>query len=183
MYVGCSRSIVGIECAPRWDLSTLIRKKQFYMIYEIEFTRPWSGQCEWWKKFPSDFTNELKLNKSYIWQTMEFDEFFMTSILSELTIEELNHMITTSRGLSFCFVGLSLHAARHHWWIVGTMRIILMVNNSRLESYNCSNPLKEVLIIFWWKSKYFSLTDRIESMGSHIKRSWLIRPLNHDFES
>ena len=41
---------------------------------------------------------ELKLIKSYIWQTMRFDKFFMISILSELMIEELNHTLTTLRG-------------------------------------------------------------------------------------
>ena len=32
------------------------------------------------KEFSSDFINKLKSNKFYIWQTMEFDEFFMTFI-------------------------------------------------------------------------------------------------------
>ena len=36
---------------------------------------------------------------------MEFDEFFITSILSELTIEELNYMLTIPRGSSFYFAG------------------------------------------------------------------------------
>ena len=66
------------------------------------------------KKFASGFTNELNSNKSYIWQMMRFDEFFITSILSGLTIEELNHMITTPRGSSFCSAGLPLYIAKHH---------------------------------------------------------------------
>ena len=45
---------------------------------------------------------------------MWFDEFFMTSTLLGLTIEELNHMVTTPRGSSFYSVGLPLHAARRH---------------------------------------------------------------------
>ena len=124
------------------------------------------------KKFSSGFTNELKSNKSYIWQTIGFDEFSITSILSELTeltIEKLNHTITTCRDSSFCSAGLQLHAARHHWWIVGPTKIILIDNNSRLVSWNF-NPLKRVSMIFWRKSKYFSLSDRIESMKSHKKK-------------
>ena len=35
-----------------------------------------------------------------------FNEFFLTSILSELMIEKLNYMITTPRGLSFYSTGL-----------------------------------------------------------------------------
>ena len=30
---------------------------------------------------------------------IRFDEFFITSILSELIMEELNHMLTTFKGL------------------------------------------------------------------------------------
>ena len=122
------------------------------------------------KEFPSDFTNELKLNKSYIWQIMRFDEFFIIFVLSELTIEELNHTVTTSRGSSFYSVELPLHTARRHWWIVGPTRIILMVNNFWLVSWNCFNSLKEISIIFWWRSKCFLLLDIIEPMGSHIKK-------------
>ena len=84
------------------------------------------------KEFLSGITNEFKSNKFYVWQMMGFDEFFITSVLSRLTIEELNHMVTTSRGSSFCSIGLSLHATRHHWWIVGSTKIILIVNNSWL---------------------------------------------------
>ena len=121
------------------------------------------------KKFLSGFINELKLNKSYIWQMMGFDKFFMTFILSKLTIEELNHTVTAPRDSFFYFIGLPLHTARHHWWIVGPMIIILMVKNSRLVSWNYFNQFKRVLMIFWWRSKYFLLSDRIEPMGSHIK--------------
>ena len=64
--------------------------------------------------FLSNFINELKSNKSYIRQMMRLEEFFMTSVLSRLMIEELNHMVSTPRGSSFYSVGLSLHTARHH---------------------------------------------------------------------
>ena len=67
------------------------------------------------KEFSLDFINELKLNKSYIWQTMEFDEFFITSILSGLMIEELNYMVTIPRGSFFYSTRLLLHAAKCDW--------------------------------------------------------------------
>ena len=136
------------------------------------------------KEFSLDFTNELKLNKSYIWQMIGFDDFFITSILSELKIKELNHIVTISRDSFFYSTGLPLHAIRRHWWIMKPTRIILMVNNSWLVNWNYFNLLKKVSIIFWWRSKYFSLPDRIESMGSHIKEifdwsDWWIMILNH----
>ena len=66
------------------------------------------------KEFSSGFTDELKSNKSYIWPTIEFDQFFMISVLSRLMIEELNHMVTTPKGSSFCSAGLPLYIVRRH---------------------------------------------------------------------
>ena len=39
-----------------------------------------------------------------------FDEFFITSVLSELMIEELNHIVTASRDSFFYSIGLPLYA-------------------------------------------------------------------------
>ena len=50
------------------------------------------------KKIHKILQYELKLNKYYIWQIMRFDEFFITSILLGLKIEELYYTITTPRG-------------------------------------------------------------------------------------
>ena len=51
------------------------------------------------KDFYKESRVELELIKSYIWQMMKFDEFFMTSVLSKLKIEELNHTLITPKGL------------------------------------------------------------------------------------
>ena len=37
-------------------------------------------------------------------------------------------------------------------------------------SWNCSNLLKEVSMILWWRSSYILLSDRIKPIGSHNKR-------------
>ena len=66
--------------------------------------------------------NLSRLN--FIYDCVGFDELSITSVISELMIKGPNHMITTSRGSLISSAGLSLHTARYHWWIVGSIRII-----------------------------------------------------------
>ena len=58
-----------------------------------------------------------------------FDELSLTYILSRLMIEEPNYTVTALRGSLFNFVGLPSYTVRSHWWIMGLIRIILMINN------------------------------------------------------
>ena len=74
---------------------------------------------------------------------MRFDELTLTLILSELTIEEPNHMITTPRGSSFSSVRLSLHTARCHWWIMGSIKIISMIDNSNWMNWKEFQSIKK----------------------------------------
>ena len=52
-----------------------------------------------------------------------------------LTIEELNYTTTVPRDSFIQFDEFSLHTARCHWWIIGPIRIILMIDNSKLADW------------------------------------------------
>ena len=60
------------------------------------------------------FTNELESSQSYIRPTMGFDEFSMTFVKSELTIEGLIHTITVPKNSYFHSIGSPLYTVRYH---------------------------------------------------------------------
>ena len=73
-----------------------------------------------------------------------FDEFTLTLIQSGLMIEELNH--TGSRTERFIFIsdGLPPYTIRYHWWILGVIKMILMIDHSNYLNQKSSGPSKGV---------------------------------------
>ena len=115
----------------------------------------------------------LKLIKSGIWQMFRIWQGFMICIPSRPLIEELDHIVTTPRGLIF-FILLGCYyillSITDGLWeltrvIFGSMILVGL-------SWNYSSPSKGVSMILWWKLWYVSLPDRIEPIGSYIKGAW-----------
>ena len=130
----------------------------------------WPKQVWILKIFFTGFTNELELSQSSIWLTMGSDEFSMTSVKSGLTIEGLNHIITIPRGSFFYFTRLPLHTTRGHWSII---RLIGCHLDDRWSSKDRIRNIPIHRKKFRWyydRDHNISLSDRMEPIGSHIKR-------------
>ena len=62
-----------------------------------------------------------------------FDEFTLTLIQLGLMIKELNHTGSCTERFIFISDGLPPYTVRCHWWILGAIRMILMIDHSKLS--------------------------------------------------
>ena len=86
------------------------------------------------------------------------DEFTLTLILSGLMIEEPNHIGSCTKRFIFNFDGLSPHTARYYWWILGSIRIILMIDDSNSMNQKSFGPSKDVSMILMMKIVTYLIT-------------------------
>ena len=75
------------------------------------------------------------------------DEFTLTLIQLGLMIEKLNHIGSCTERFIFSSDGLPPHTARCHWWILGAIRMMLMIDHSNCLNQKSSDPSKEVLMM------------------------------------
>ena len=61
-----------------------------------------------------------------------------------LEIEELNHIGNYIERFIFSSDGLSPYTARYHWWILGAIRIIWMIDHSSCLNQKSSDPLEGI---------------------------------------
>ena len=114
------------------------------------------------KSFYLDFHIGLESNDYIIWQRLGFDEFTLTLIWSGLKIEELNHTGSCTKRFAFSSDGLPPYTARCHWWILGAIRMILMIDHSNCLNQKSSDPLKGVSMMSMMRSRHISLPYRIK---------------------
>ena len=81
-----------------------------------------------------------------------FDEFTLTLIQSGLMIEELNHTGSCTKRFIFSSDGLPPHTARCHWWILGAIRMILMIDHSNCLNQKSSGPSKRFSMMSMMRS-------------------------------
>ena len=91
-----------------------------------------------------------------------FDEFTLTLIQSGLMIEELNHIGSCTKRFIFSSDGLPPYTATCHWWILGAIRMILMIDHSNCLNQKSSGPSKGVSMMSMMRSRHVSLPYRIE---------------------
>ena len=81
-----------------------------------------------------------------------FDEFTLTLIQSGLMIEELNHTGSCNERFIFSSDGLPPHTTRYHWWILGAIRMILMIDHSNCLNQKSFDPSKGVSMMLMMRS-------------------------------
>ena len=81
-----------------------------------------------------------------------FDEFTLILIQSGLMIEELNHTGSCTERFIFISDGLPPYTARCHWWILGAIRMILMIDHSNCLNQKSSDPSKGVSMMSMMRS-------------------------------
>ena len=81
-----------------------------------------------------------------------FDEFTLTLIQSGLMIEELNHIGSCIKRFIFISDRLPSYTARCHWWILGAIRMILMIDHSNCLNQKSSGPSKGVSMMSMMRS-------------------------------
>ena len=81
-----------------------------------------------------------------------FDEFTLSLIQSGLMIEELNHIGSCIERFFFIFDGLPPYTSRCHWWILGAIRMILMIDHYNCLNQKSSGPSKGVSMILMMRS-------------------------------
>ena len=86
-----------------------------------------------------------------------FDEFTLTLIQSGLMIEELNHTGSCIERFVINSDGLPPYTTRCHWWILGAIRMILMIDHSNYLNQKSSSPSKGVSMMSMMRSWHVSL--------------------------
>ena len=115
------------------------------------------------KKFSIGVSHRTRINRLIHMTDIGFDKFTLTLIQSGLMIEELNHIGSYTERFVFIFDGLSPYTTRCHWWILGAIRMILMIDHSNCLNQKSSNPSKGVSMMLMMRSRHVSLPYRIES--------------------
>ena len=82
------------------------------------------------KEFSIKVSHHTQIDRLIHMTDVGFDEFTLTLIQSKLMIEELNHIDSCTERFIFSSDGLPLHTARCHYWILGAIIMILMIDHS-----------------------------------------------------
>ena len=122
------------------------------------------AMAEWnnGKKFFIRISHQTRIDRLIHMTDVGFDEFTLTLIQSGLIIEELNHTDSSTKRFIFSSDGLPLYTVRCHWWILGAIRMILMIDHSNCLNQKSSGPSKRVSMMLMMRSRHVSLPYRIE---------------------
>ena len=135
------------------------------------------AMAEWnnGKEFSIKVSHRTWIDRLIHMTDVGFDEFILILIQSELMIEELNHTGSCTERFIFISNGLSPYTARCHWWILGAIRMILMIDHSNCLNQKSSGPLKGVSMMSMMRSWHVSLPYRIKpNWVTQIKiRVWM----------
>ena len=114
------------------------------------------------KEFSIKVSHQTWIDRLIHMTDVGFDEFILTLIQSGLMIEELNHTGSYTERFIFISDGLPPYTARCHWWILGAIRMILMIDHSNCLNQKSSGPSKGVSMMSMMRSWHISLPYRIE---------------------
>jgi len=127
------------------------------------------AMAEWnnGKEFSIRVSHRTQIDRLIHMTDVGFDEFTLTLIQSGLMIEELNHTDSCTERFAFSSDGLPPYTARCHWWILGAIRMILMIDHSNCLNQKSSGPSEEFRWCRWWDHDMSHYHTELNLTGSH----------------